>query len=203
MKRINVNGILVEEVIFKTKFSCNYLDCHGACCNAPLYEEVNGKIIKEELEGGELTPEEALELQSKCNDLVKFCDKDCKNAVNDKPVYSSEGVYYTRLLGDKCVLCNTKKKTCALKLAHAEGVVSFDIPRSCGLYPLNYYEEEHYGQVRKNIELLHTFDRYCVSSYEKGERENITLVEFMKSILIRSFGKEFYDALWKVQQRYL
>lgn len=194
MKRINVNGTLVEEAIFKTKFSCNYLDCHGACCNAPLDEE---------LEGGELTEKEALELYRKRKKLAQFCDEDCRDLVEKSPTYTLAGYFYTRLLGDKCVFCNTKSETCALKLAHSQKVTTFDIPRSCGLYPLNYYEKTYQRKPQKVIELLHTFDRYCVSSYEKGERENITLVEFMKPILIRIFGKEFYDALWQVQQRYL
>ena len=194
MKKIDVAGILVEEVIFKTRFSCNYEDCHGACCNAPLDAPTDG---------GLLSPKEAAELRGRRSKLSEFCDEDCAAIVNGEPVYSEGGCLFTKLLGDKCVLCNTKEGSCAVKLANAQGVVSFDIPQSCGLYPLNIRSVSYRGRPRKLLELLHLFDRYCVSSYEKGERENVLLIEFMQPILVRVFGEKFYDKLWEVQRRYL
>ena len=193
-KWINVDGVLVEAKIFKTKFSCNYEDCHGACCNAPIDEPLNG---------GELTKEEAHEIFSEKDSLAEYCDPEEKDLAINKPIYSSDGIYYTSLKGDKCVFCNMRCKTCALKMAQTDKKISFGIPLSCALYPLGIREVPYQRKRQKVIELWDIFERYCVSSYEKGERENIPIIQFLEEPLKRAFGEMFYQKLWNIQLQHL
>lgn len=195
MKRINVDGVLFEEIIFKTKFSCNYEDCHGACCNAP---------IGEELDGGELTTAEAQEIEMNKEVLAEYCEGSDKERALRRPIYSNNGTYYTSLVnGIRCVYCSMAEKSCVLKNAHKEGKLSFGIPLSCALYPLGVREIKYHKKTRKVVELLDLFERYCVSSYEKGERENVPIIQFLQEPLKRMFGETFYQKLWNIQLQYL
>ena len=181
-----VLGVWVNPKVFTTKFCCDYSNCKGACCWKPV-EGVS-------LEGGELTKEEYDEINEKTDELKSYCDK----ASTQVLTYEKEGLFYSSLEGGKCLMCDMEGKTCALKTAFSEGKVSFPIPKSCQLYPLSVIERKN----GKHLIVENLFDDFCKSSYEKGEKENIYLIDFCKDAIIRTFGEIFFQLL-KNQQKLL
>lgn len=187
-----INGVLVENKIFTTKFCCDYESCKGACCNKPV-EGV-------ELLGGYLSPDEAAEILYSRNRLSVLVEDADEQLVKDYPVQKVDGEFYTSCRGDKCLFCHMGFGTCVLKEARKLKAADIDIPYSCNLYPL-IHEESNGKQLLK---LGHTFDKdYCKSAYEKGKRENVYLIDFLKDAIIRGFGEAFWNSLKEVQQDYL
>lgn len=189
---ITVDNILVDEKIFTTKFSCDYEVCKGACCNKP----VSGI----ELIGGALSDSDAAEILYHREDISLLCDKEDQPIVSKQPVFKFDGYFYTTLHRSKCALCNMEKGTCALKIAKNLKVADIDIPLSCQLYPILWQVDENKVDT---LTIGDIFDDYCKYGYEKGERDNIYLIDFLKVPLIRGLGESFYSKLKEVQKRFI
>lgn len=179
---VKIEHVYVEKKIFDTYFSCDYEKCKGACC----WDEVDV-----ELDGGSLLPTEAKEIRASKTVLADYVSSDFKENVLDKPTYQRSGNYFASLKQGKCVLLNNACGTCAIKLAHRDGKMSFPIPVYCQLYPL-------YAFIEKGLIILclmDTFGDTCKPAYEKGLRENMKVYRFCEQALIRLFGEEFYKKL--------
>lgn len=88
---------------------------------------------------------------------------------------------------------------CSLKVTKEKGITDIGIPLSCQLYPLLWEvkDSEDY------LTLGNVFGDLCKCGYEKGKREGIYLIDFLKDAIIRAFGEKFYTELKEVQQDYL
>lgn len=187
-----IDGIQVDSKVFTAMFACDYEKCKGACCNQPIHDV--------ELNGGELTDCEAAEILYNKDEIASLCYGYAASLVRERPVYKDGETFYTRVFEDKCVLCNMKRGTCALKLAKDKGICGVDIPLSCQLYPILWeafptYERLSVGDI---------FDKdYCVHGYAKGKREKVYLLDFVKDALIRAFGEDFYTKLKEVQKEFI
>lgn len=184
-----VGDIWVDNRIFTTKFCCDYEVCKGACCNQPL-EGVS-------LSGGSLSNKEAAEILYHRRALSLLCEKEDQQIVLEQPVVKEEGLFYTTLRKDKCVLCNMKQGGCSLKVAKVKGITDVGIPLSCQLYPIIVDEDF------TSLELSDLFDSFCKCAYEKGEREGVYLIDFLKVPLIRGFGELFFEKLKVCQNFFL
>ena len=129
-----------------------------------------------------------------------MCDENDRQVAVEQPVYKDDGTFYTTLKKDKCVFCSMQKGTCALKIAKDKKIADVDIPLSCQLYPILWEVYPTYERLRVGD----IFDeKYCVHGYEKGKRENIYLLDFLKIPLIRGLGEEFFSKLKEVQKDFL
>lgn len=184
-----LNDVYVDNDIFTTEFACDYEKCKGACCYAEV-EDV-------ELDGGSVTPEEALEIRRLRKTLSNFCDAHRAKDVIECPVYRSEGKWFVSLDDQKqCVLLNMKKGSCACKLAHKNGQFPFPIPIACQLYPLYHYEVGG----RRYLTIMNTFEDVCECGYVKGKQEHIKLYQFCSEAIIRFFGEDFYNKLSEIAE---
>jgi hypothetical protein len=77
---------------------------------------------------------------------------------------------------------------CAIQHAYYQGEFDWEKPQSCHLFPIRIS-----GQKR-NILRLESFSE-CEPGFERGDAEQIPLVEFVDGALLRSFGRQFTDAL--------
>lgn len=188
---IRIQDILVDEKVFTTKFSCDYAVCQGACC----WKGLEGV----DTVGGALLDEEGEELIDKQKALLDFVPECYKDTVKKSPVESICNRYVTPLKEGSCVYCDKTAKTCALKPAFAAGVLSFDIPVHCHLYPLASELNEDGEHVLSVSDL---WDDFCKEGYAKGERENTPIIHFCKEALLRMYGEEFYDALEQKRLEY-
>lgn len=189
---IKIDGIYVDERILTAKFCCDYEKCKGACCSQPLPGV--------ELNGGALSAYDAAEILYHRRALSTLCEDADKQVAIEHPVSKDGGVFYTTLRNDKCVFCNTQKGTCVLKIAKEKHIADIDIPLSCQLYPILWVEYPTYEALK----LGDLYDaEYCIYAYEKGKREGIFLIDFLKDAIIRAFGKSFFYKLKEKQKTLL
>ena len=180
----NIDGVWVENKIFSTYFSCDYEKCRGACCWV--------KVDDEELDGGSVMKDEAIEITEKRLAISEYCSEEYKQPARIAPLYKREGKFYTKLAEDgSCVYVNKEKGTCACKLAHTDGKLSFPIPRYCHLYPLWIFERKGETFLR----LMDTFDSFCKPAFVKGSKENTRVYQFCKDSITRFFSERFYDKI--------
>lgn len=189
---IEIDGLQVDTKILTAKFCCDYEKCKGACCNQPLPGL--------DLNGGALSDYDAAEILYHRKSLSLLCDEDDRQLALEHPVSKGQYNFFTTLKEDKCVFCSMKKGTCVLKIAKEQNIADIDIPLSCQLYPILWEEFTTYERLRvENI-----FDQdYCVHGYEKGDRENVFLLDFLKVPLVRGFGQEFFSKLKEAQKELL
>lgn len=178
---MTIRGIQVHEDVLTTRFACDYKVCKGFCCH-PVIEKVG-------FSGCTLTPEEEKSLLRDKKILMENVPDDRKSMFkygefleyNDKDVASVAGV------GPMCCL---EHNGCILNKLYAEGKLPYKNPISCALYPLYYNEGQKFLFITDYYQ-----NGVCDCGYEKGERENIHIVDFLKEALIRKFGQKFYDEL--------
>lgn len=179
---IKVNDIFVREDVFTTKFCCDYEKCKGACCygQTDIIEEV----------GGWVTKKEAKTLFRNRELLSEFSDDDCKADVLDNPCDTIDGCLYTKLKGCKCVLSSLKHQNCICVLANKVNK-RIEKPEMCALSPIIYNCGELY------IEISHP--EICKCAFEKGERENIYIIDFLGDVIRKQFGEDFFKKLLEVR----
>lgn len=186
-----IDRVRVDHKIFTKRFCCDYEKCKGACC----YRHIPGV----ELNGGELSDYEAAEILLHRKEICGLCDKDVQQIAEDFPVTKYEEIFYTTLRKEKCVFSSMCRGTCILKTAKDKKIGDIDIPLSCQLYPIVWEVYPTYECLRvENI-----YAEICACGYEKGKRENVFLLDFMKVPLIRGLGEEFYSKLKELQKEFL
>lgn len=186
-----IDGVQVDTKIFTVKFCCDYEKCRGACC----YQD----IPDVDLNGGALSDYEAANILLYRKKLSTLCDKADQQISEEQPVSKECDSFYTTLRGGKCIFCSMKNGTCVLKIAKDKNIGGIDIPLSCQLYPIVWEVCPPYERLRvENI-----YDEICTCGYEKGKRENIFLLDFMKIPIIRGWGWEFFSKLKSLQKDFL
>lgn len=183
---------MVDTRILTAKFCCDYDKCKGACCNQPL--------LGVELNGGALSDYDAAEILYHRRALSTLCEDADRPTVNEQPVTKDGDTFYTTLRKDKCVFCNMHEGTCVLKSAKEKHIADIDIPLSCQLYPILWVVYPTYEALK----LGDLYDaEYCVYAYEKGKREGVFLIDFLRSALVRAFGEAFFSKLKEAQKSFL
>ena len=183
MEDININGVWVSPDVLTTYFQCDYNSCKGACCSVNLPNV--------ELFGGALSEKEAQELRGKRKTLVGMLPtKERRKIVGRDSVDVEDGEYFTPL---------DRKGECVYCLSHGclfkdTDKVSFDVPVSCGLYPLCI------DRNPTRLYLDDMFGEYCKPSYELGRRNNIKVYQWCKKYIVKALGEEFYNNLEKMDK---
>lgn len=182
---IIIDQILVSDELLDEHFQCNLEACRGACCyegdfGAPLLEEERSTL-------DEIVPV-----------LKPFLSAESQQKLDHQGPYR----YYrgmqswgTSLLDDgACVFMQKDPKGwayCAIEKAHQNGLVPFQKPVSCHLYPVRVKENRNQGFIAVN------YDRWeiCSGGCALGQELKMPLYKFVKSALIRRFGQAFYEQL--------
>ena len=86
---------------------------------------------------------------------------------------------------------------CGIEKAWKDGVVSFQKPISCHLYPIRIKEQPGYDLV--NYEPR---KKMCKPACKLGRKLKVPVYKFLKDSLIRKYGEDFYEALDAVAQKY-
>ncbi len=187
---IQIGKTLISENIISEQFVCNISKCKGECCvqgdaGAPLIESeldmldsifdrvkpyITEKGIKSVEEHGTWTKDEFDELVTPLID-----GKECAYTVFDK-----DGV-----------------AKCGIEDAYNDGVIEWQKPGSCHLYPIRVTEYTEFSAVN-----YHEWD-ICSSACELGGELKVPVYKFLKEPLITKFGKNWYMELEKVAEEYL
>ncbi len=179
---IQVGEVLVSEDILAEEFVCNLTKCKGACC-------VEGNS------GAPLTISELKKLEEVYPRVKKYLRAEGIAAIE------KDGYFVTDMEGDYTTTCVDTDKECAyvifennitkcgIEKAYEAGEIDFQKPISCHLYPIRITEYP-------NFEVLN-YDKWtiCSPACAHGQALGVKVFEFLKTPLIRKYGKDWYEEL--------
>jgi hypothetical protein len=87
----------------------------------------------------------------------------------------------------------SKTAKCSIEKAFREGVIPFNKPISCHLYPIRVKEFDDYKAL--NFEEW----KICEPACACGIKLDVPVYRFLKEPLIRAFGERFYEELQIVE----
>lgn len=180
---IVIQDCIISDDIINTQFCCDLQKCKGICCiegdaGAPLEEEEVG-ILEDILE-----------------DVKPFMTAEGSETVEINGVfdYDMEGDFCTPLInGQECafLIMDGDISKCAIEKAWEEGLIDFQKPISCHLYPIRITQYDDFTALN-----YHEWD-ICCDAKVKGKNENLPMYKFLKAPLIRKFGENWYAELEK------
>ncbi|MGD2004701.1 MAG: DUF3109 family protein [Flavobacteriaceae bacterium] len=181
---LSIQNTLVSEELIDQHFICDLSHCKGECC-------VAGEA------GAPLEADEATYLETHLADIKPFLAKRGKAALaaQGAAVKGVDGSLETPLVeGKECaytVFSDSGLAQCGIEKAHKEGAISFQKPISCHLYPVRVTSYSEFVAVN-----YHQWN-ICDAACQFGAALKIPIYQFVKSALIRKFGKAWYAQLEK------
>lgn len=173
---------IVSEEIFEENFICDLGKCKGECC-------VQGDS------GAPLEDEELGILDDIYEDVKPYITPQGQKAIEEQGKYLQDfdGEWVTPLIeGRECAYTVFDEKgiaKCGIEMAHADGKVNWPKPMSCHMYPIRVVkliEHEALNYHRWNI---------CSPACALGDKEKVSVFEFLKGPLVRKYGNSWYKGL--------
>ena len=170
------------KIPFSEEFVCNLAKCKGICCvdgdaGAPLDEDET-KILDE------IYPK-----------IKSYLRPEGIQAIEEQGTYTLdfEGDLVTPLVNNaECayVIFDEKGYTkCAIEKAYEDGIIDWQKPISCHLYPIRITEYSNFSAIN-----YHEWD-ICSDACTLGKELGVKVYQFLKKPLIRKYGEEFYQTL--------
>ncbi len=179
---IQVGNVLLASDIITAYFCCDYEKCKGICCvegdaGAPVtLDEVGEMETCLERVWGDLSASAQAVVDTQG---VAYTDGDGDLVTS---IVGGKDCVFTCYEGDNCL--------CALERAFLSGKTSFCKPISCALYPIR---EKRFSNGLTGL----NYSRWevCRDAVVKGEHLGIHVYQFLKTPLIKRFGKQWYEDL--------
>ena len=179
---IQIDDKLISEDLFSEEFVCNLAKCKGICCvdgdaGAPLDEDET-KILDE------IYPK-----------IKSYLRPEGIQAIEEQGTYTLdfEGDLVTPLVNNaECayVIFDEKGYTkCAIEKAYEDGVIDWQKPISCHLYPIRITEYSNFSAIN-----YHEWN-ICSDACTLGKELGVKVYQFLKKPLIRKYGEKFYQTL--------
>lgn len=179
-----IRDVLVSDEVLDKKFRCDLQSCKGACCwegdyGAPLAEEE--LPVLERIYAAVrpfLTPAgQAVLDQAGAWEYLDDLEEYATPLIDGGPcayiAYDALGI-----------------AQCGIEQAWKEGIVDFQKPVSCHLYPIRARKEPAGFEV-----LNYEHWSICSAACAAGAKENVPVYQFVKDALIRKYGADFYAEL--------
>lgn len=186
---IAIEQVLLSDDVVEQHFLCDLQKCKGGCCvdgdcGAPLNEEET-RILKE--------------IYPKIKQLLPAAhlaeiEKQGTHVTDDEI-----GLVTPVVNGGICVYAYTDELgivKCGIEKAWKQGLVDFQKPISCHLFPIRIKEAEGYDLV--NYEPRKTL---CKPACKLGNKMKLPVYKFLKDALVRKYGTEFYETLEAVAEK--
>lgn len=186
---IAIDNVLLSDEIVERHFVCDLQSCKGGCCvdgdcGAPLSENEASIIADIYPKIKHLLPE----------NYVAEIERQGTHVMDDEI-----GLVTPTVNGGICVYGYYDEQNivkCGIEKAWKEGLIDFQKPISCHLYPIRIKETEGFEMVnyepRKSL---------CKPACKLGNKLKIPVYKFLKDSLIRKYGKEFYGTLEAVADK--
>ena len=180
---IAIDNVLVSNELVEEHFVCDLNKCKGGCC-------VDGDC------GAPLTKEETRVLKNIYPKIKPYLSKQYIAEIDKQGthVMDDEFGYVTPTInGGICAYGYTDELgivKCAIEKAWKDGVVDFQKPISCHLYPVRIKSYKTYDAV--NYEPRESL---CKPACKLGVQLKVPVYKFLKDSLVRKYGEEFYKAL--------
>ena len=185
-----LENAIVSSDIFTKDFVCNLKSCRGICC---VKGHAGAPLEREELQTMK-------EVYPKVKPLLR---KEGIASIEQQGLYTTnkENGYETTLVqGKECAYVIFDKNNtalCAIEQAYNAGIISWQKPISCHLYPIRLQEYTNFIAV--NYQHWEICDKACVL----GKELQIPVYKFVKQALVRKFGKKWYEQLENIAKGYL
>ena len=179
---IQIDDKLISEDLFSEEFVCNLAKCKGICC-------VEGDA------GAPLDEDETRILDEIYPKIKPYLRPEGIQAIEEQGTYTLdfEGDLVTPLVNNaECayVIFDEKGYTkCAIEKAYEDGVIDWQKPISCHLYPIRITEYSNFSAIN-----YHEWD-VCSDACTLGKELGVKVYQFLKKPLIRRYGEEFYQTL--------
>jgi hypothetical protein len=179
---LSIENTLVSDELISENFVCNISKCKGECC-------VAGEA------GAPLEAEETTYLQKNYVKIKPFLNAKGIKSIEEQGVFvkGADGDFETPLVkGEECaytVFSDTGVASCGIENAYKQGVIDFQKPISCHLYPVRVQSYEKMVAVN-----YHSWS-VCSDACSFGNALKIPVYQFVKAALIRKFGQAWFDAL--------
>ncbi|MBS1646913.1 MAG: DUF3109 family protein [Bacteroidetes bacterium] len=187
---IAIDNTLLSDDIFEEKFVCDLQACKGQCC-------VSGES------GAPLDEDELPILNSIVEQVKPYLTKKGLKAIEKYGPYvlDSDGDYTTTLVAPnkECafvVFDENKIAKCAIEMAHKAGVINWQKPISCHLYPIRISSHKGYDALN-----YHRWD-ICKDACACGLKLNVPVLKFLQTPLTRKYGKVWYKKAEKAYQEF-
>jgi hypothetical protein len=182
-KILQIDNILVGREIAKIKFACDLKKCKGACCT--LDSEYGAPLMFEELEL----------IEDVLDEVKVYLPDEHRSEIEAKGFYErKDNELMTRSFNNKaCVFVYYQNgiAKCGIEKAFLDGKTGFRKPVSCHLFPIRI--SEFGGDILR-------FEKFseCSPALERGEKEEINIIDFLKESLIRKYGNNWYLKLKEI-----
>ena len=177
---IEIDNIAVNTEIMDMCFTCDLTTCKGACCTM-------------ESEFGAPLSEDEIETINKILPIVKeyLPQRNIKEIEKHGFWINKHDELMTRSINNRdCVFVTYDGDIakCGIEKAYRDGKVDFIKPLSCHLFPIRI--SNFGGPVLR-------YERYsdCEPAVEKGKKTKITIFDFCREALERSFGKDWFSKI--------
>ncbi|MFW5792767.1 MAG: DUF3109 family protein [Bacteroidota bacterium] len=181
---IIIGNTLISEEIYTEHFICDIQKCKGECCvegdaGAPLTKD-ESKILDKIFD----TVKHYMRQEG--IDEVKQHGKYCINANKEitTPLVNNKECAY--VIFDKDNIAH-----CAIEKAYEDGLINFQKPISCHLYPIRIAEYSNYDGIN-----YHRW-QICKCAVKKGKKNKVLIYKFLEKPLTLKYGKEWYLQLDK------
>lgn len=179
---IAIQHTLVSDEVLTEKFVCHIEACKAACC-------VEGDM------GAPLEDDEAAFLEANLEKIKPFIESLGWEAIQQQGawVIDEEGDKSTPTVGGReCAYARVLDDgtlSCGIEDAYHAGVIDFQKPISCHLYPVRVKQHSQFTAV--NYHQWHI----CQPACSLGQKLGTPVYVFLKQALIRKFGAEWYAEL--------
>jgi hypothetical protein len=179
---IDLGAVQLSSEILEETFVCDLQQCKGMCCKS-------GEA------GAPVNIEEINLLEDYIDILSPLLTNDGRTAIQKQGVFyvDVDGETVTTLIGDgTCAFAHTGENGilgCGIEQAFKKGLIPFNKPLSCHLFPIRVIEE--------NEKPLLTYERIsiCAPACALGKERKVPVYSFLKEALIRGFGTEVYKEI--------
>ncbi len=177
---IEIDGVVVNREILNEKFSCDLTSCKGACCT--IESEYGAPVAEEEIK----IIEDLLPV------IFEYLPWKNREELQKKKFYElKENETLIRSINNReCVFAFYENgiAVCSIEKAYLDGKINFRKPVSCHLFPIRI--SRFGGDILR-------YEKYeeCKPAIAKGEKENLTVLEFCKDAITTVYGEEFFRKL--------
>jgi Protein of unknown function (DUF3109) len=173
---------IISSDIAEKFFVCNIEKCKGACCEegdlgAPL-EEAECSILED--------------IQDK---IALYLSPEGRQAIAEQGpwIFDTEGDFSTPTINNRACVYAIRNPNgslaCGIEKAWQDGVIDFQKPISCHLYPIRITKYDEFEALNYNIWDI------CDPACSFGKELGVPLYKFLKEPLVRKYGEPWYKKL--------
>ncbi len=179
---VEFKNTLITEGVYKEQFVCDLSKCKGACC-------VEGDL------GAPLELDELDKLEEVYDRVAPFMTEEGRKEIEEQGLYVKdwEDDFSTpTIAGKECAYAIYGDEGilgCAIEKAYKEGLIDWQKPISCHLYPIRV------TQLSGGDALNYDEWSICSDACVLGKELKVPVYKFVKGALIRKYGEEWFQQL--------